>query len=552
VIRLPHETKGAHVRVALAQIDVTVGDLTGNADRIIDAIRGAAAQGADLVLVPELAVVGYPPEDLLAKDHFVGDGAAMLSRIAAACSQSAAVIGFVDRGDGVLFNAAALCRDGRVEVVYRKRRLPNYGVFDEDRYFGEGDAPVVFEVGGVRTAITICEDVWTPELAAEAAALGAGLVVNISASPFHAGKGAAREAMLAGLARDNDLWVAYCNLVGGQDELVFDGRSVLLAPDGSVVARALAFEEDVLIVDIPSGGADESAPSVSAGARLEPLVDGEEELWGALVLGLRDYIRKNGFTDAVVGLSGGIDSALTATLAVDALGADRVHGVLMPSRHSSSGSVTDAEALAEGLGIDHRMLAVEPAFHALRDTLSPAFEGLTPDITEENLQARVRGSLLMALSNKFGWIVLATGNKSELSVGYSTLYGDMVGGFAPIRDVYKTTVYALARWRNARGQVIPLASIEKPPSAELRPGQLDTDALPPYEVLDPILHAYVEQDASVEEIVATGAPAELVSRVTGMVDAAEYKRRQGPLGIRVTPKAFGRDRRMPVTNRYRG
>jgi NAD+ synthase (glutamine-hydrolysing) len=538
------------VRVALAQIDVTVGDLTGNADLIVDAIRAAAAQGTDLLLVPELAVVGYPPEDLLAKDHFIDDGVEALSRIAAACTRCAAIVGFVDRGDQTLFNAAALCRDGRVEAVYRKRRLPNYGVFDEDRYFGEGDATLMFEIGGVRTAITVCEDVWTPGPAAEAAGLGAGLVVNISASPFHAGKGAAREAMLAGLARDNGVWVAYCNLVGGQDELVFDGRSVVIAPDGSVVARAHAFEEDVLVFDVRAGGED--ADAARPAGRLEPLLAGEEELWHALVLGLRDYIRKNGFTDAVIGLSGGIDSALTATLAVDALGADRVHGVLMPSRHSSSGSITDAEALCEALGIDHRTLAVEPAFHALKDTLAPAFEGLGPDITEENLQARVRGSLLMALSNKFGWIVLATGNKSELSVGYSTLYGDMVGGFAPIRDVYKTTVYALARWRNAQGSVIPVASIEKPPSAELRPGQLDTDSLPPYEVLDAVLRAYVEQDASVEEIVATGVPAELAARVANMVDAAEYKRRQGPLGIRVTPKAFGKDRRMPVTNRYRG
>jgi NAD+ synthase (glutamine-hydrolysing) len=540
------------VRVALAQIDVTVGDLTGNADRIVDAVRAAAAQGADLVLVPELAVAGYPPEDLLAKDHFIDDGAETLSRIAAACTRCAAVIGFVERGEKSLFNAAALCRDGRVEAVYRKRRLPNYGVFDEDRYFGEGDAPLLFEIGGVRTAVTICEDVWAPGPAAEAARLGAGLIVNLSASPFHAGKGAAREAMLCDLARDHGVWVAYCNLVGGQDELVFDGRSVVVAPDGTVVARALAFEEDVLVVDVPAGGAEAGPVAGRPSERLEPLLAGEEELWRALVLGLRDYIRKNGFTDAVVGVSGGIDSALTATLAVDALGTEHVHGVLMPSRHSSGGSITDAEALCEALGVDHRTLGVEPAFHALRETLAPSFEGLGPGITEENLQARVRGTLLMALSNKFGWIVLATGNKSELSVGYSTLYGDMVGGFAPIRDVYKTTVYALARWRNGQASVIPVASIKKPPSAELRPGQLDTDSLPPYEVLDAVLRAYVEQDASVEEIVATGVPAELAARVASMVDAAEYKRRQGPLGIRVSPKAFGKDRRMPVTNRYRG
>jgi NAD+ synthase (glutamine-hydrolysing) len=506
------------VRIAIAQIDVTVGDIAGNADRIVDAVRTAVAQGADLVLAPELAVTGYPPEDLVAKDHFVDDGLDALSRIAAACTSCAAVVGFVDRGDGVLFNAAALCRAGRVEAVYHKRLLPNYGVFDEERYFAEGDAPLLVEIGGVLAAITVCEDVWVPGPVAEAGALGARLVLNLSASPFNVGKGAAREAMLADRARDSGVWVAYCNLVGGQDELVFDGRSAVIAPDGSVAA----------------------------------LVGDEQELWRALVLGLRDYMRKNGFTDAVVGLSGGIDSALTATLAVDALGAERVHGVLMPSRYSSSGSITDAEALCASLGIDQRTLPVEPAFRALKETLAPAFEGLEPDITEENLQARVRGSLLMALSNKFGWIVLATGNKSELSVGYSTLYGDMVGGFAPIRDVYKSTVYALARWRNAQEPAIPAASIEKAPSAELRPGQLDTDSLPPYAVLDAVLRAYVEEDASVGEIVAGGVPAELAARIARMVDAAEYKRRQGPLGIRVTPKAFGRDRRMPVTNRYRG
>jgi NAD+ synthase (glutamine-hydrolysing) len=542
------------VRIAIAQIDVTVGDIAGNADRIVDAVRTAVAQGADLVLAPELAVTGYPPEDLVAKDHFVDDGLDALSRIAAACTSCAAVVGFVDRGDGVLFNAAALCRAGRVEAVYHKRLLPNYGVFDEERYFAEGDAPLLVEIGGVLAAITVCEDVWVPGPVAEAGALGARLVLNLSASPFNVGKGAAREAMLADRARGSGVWVAYCNLVGGQDELVFDGRSAVIAPDGSVAARALAFEEDVLVVDVPLGKADASASitAARAGARIEPLVGDEQELWRALVLGLRDYMRKNGFTDAVVGLSGGIDSALTATLAVDALGAERVHGVLMPSRYSSSGSITDAEALCASLGIDQRTLPVEPAFRALKETLAPAFEGLEPDITEENLQARVRGSLLMALSNKFGWIVLATGNKSELSVGYSTLYGDMVGGFAPIRDVYKSTVYALARWRNAQEPAIPAASIEKAPSAELRPGQLDTDSLPPYAVLDAVLRAYVEEDASVGEIVAGGVPAELAARIARMVDAAEYKRRQGPLGIRVTPKAFGRDRRMPVTNRYRG
>jgi NAD+ synthase (glutamine-hydrolysing) len=536
-------------RIALAQIDVTVGDFERNADRIVDAVRTAQAQGCGLVLVPELALTGYPPEDLLAKDHFVGDGLDALGRVAAACVGITALVGFVDRDGERLFNAAALCRDGVVAAVYRKRRLPNYGVFDEERYFEPGEAPVLVDVAGIKTACTICEDVWVPELAAEAAGLGAGLLVNISASPFHAGKGREREAMLAKRAADNGLWLAYCNLVGGQDELVFDGRSVVIAPDGRVVARALSFAEDLLVVDIPG-------PVAPAGtlppARVEKMPCADEELYRALELGLHDYMAKNGFTDAVIGLSGGIDSALTAALAADALGPEHVHGVLMPSQFSSEGSLADAEALCRNLGIEYRTLPIEPAYRAFEETLASSFEGCEPGIAEENLQARVRGTLLMALSNKFGWIVLATGNKSELSVGYSTLYGDMVGGFAPIKDLYKSKVWDLARGRNLAGEVIPRASIEKPPSAELRPGQLDTDSLPPYGVLDAVLRRYIEEDMSRDEIVALGYDAALVERVARMVDAAEYKRRQGPMGIRVTPKAFGKDRRMPITNRYRG
>jgi NAD+ synthase (glutamine-hydrolysing) len=530
-------------RIALAQIDPVVGDVAGNATLVVEAVHAALLERADLLLVPELALTGYPPEDLLAKDHFVDDAREALARVAAECERIVAVVGFVDREGDTLYNAAAVCSGGEIRGVYRKRRLPNYGVFDEERYFEPGSAPLLIDVEGQTCAVTICEDVWVPELVAEAAGLGATVVLNLSASPFHAGKGSEREELLRERASDNGVHLAYCNLVGGQDELVFDGRSVVVDPVGNIVARAAAFRPDLLIADVPA------APSP---VREEPRLGGHDEVWSALVLGLGDYFRKNRFTDAVLGLSGGIDSALTATLAVDALGAGHVHGVLLPSRYSSPGSVIDARLLCDNLGIDRREFAIEPPFAAMTGTLAPSFDGLDPDVTEENLQARVRGTLLMALSNKFGWIVLATGNKSELSVGYSTLYGDMVGGFAPIKDLYKTHVYELARWRNRLGEVIPAASIEKPPSAELRPGQLDSDALPPYEVLDGILRSYVELDRSIDEIVGEGYAHDVVRRVARLVDAAEYKRRQGPVGIRVTLKAFGKDRRMPITNRYRG
>jgi NAD+ synthase (glutamine-hydrolysing) len=530
-------------RIALAQIDTTVGDTDGNAALVLEEVRIALIERADLLLVPELALTGYPPEDLLAKDHFVDDARAALTRVAAACVGIVAVVGFVDRDGDTLYNAAAVCSGGEVRAVYRKRRLPNYGVFDEERYFEPGRIPLLFDVDGVTCALTICEDVWVPELVAEAAELGARIVLNISASPFHSGKGSEREEMLRGRAADNGVHLVYCNLVGGQDELVFDGRSVMIDREGNVIARAAAFRRDMLIADVPA------APSP---VREEPLLGGHDEVWSALVLGLSDYFRKNGFADAVIGLSGGIDSALTAALAVDALGAAHVHGVMLPSRYSSEGSVTDARQLCDNLGIDCRTMSIEEPFAAMLSTLEPSLDALPADVTEENLQARVRGTLLMALSNKFGWIALATGNKSELSVGYSTLYGDMVGGFAPIKDLYKTHVYELARWRNRLREVIPAASIEKPPSAELKPGQLDSDALPPYDVLDRVLRAYVEHDSSIEDVIASGVEPDVARRVAKMLDAAEYKRRQGPLGIRVTPKAFGKDRRMPVTNRYRG
>ncbi len=558
------------MRIAIAQIDTVVGDIPGNTARVLERIAAARDADADLVLFPELALTGYPPEDLLARTHFVAENRAALDRVAAACTGIAAFVGFVDRHDGMLRNAAALCEGGSVTLVYHKRMLPNYGVFDEERYFEPGSDPVVCEVGGVAVAPTVCEDVWLPAVPAEAASAGARLIVNISASPFHAGKAPARERMLRDRARENGVWLAYCNLVGGQDELVFDGRSVVVSPAGEVVARAAAFAEELLVVDLPGLAlpADPALPAVpatppavsapaaptAAAPSGEPGPAGLEEMYGALTLGLADYVRKNGFADVVVGLSGGIDSALVATIAADALGPEHVHGVTMPSRYSSAGSVEDSRELASALGIGFHELSIEPAFSAFLDTLAPVFAGHGPDVTEENLQARVRGTLLMALSNKFGWLVLATGNKSELSVGYSTLYGDMVGGFAPIKDVFKTVVYDLARWRNERpgGAVVPHAVIAKPPSAELRPDQLDEDSLPPYEVLDAILAAYVEDDLSREAIVARGHDRATVERVCELVDGAEYKRRQGPLGIRVTPKAFGKDRRMPVTNRYRG
>ncbi len=548
------------MRIALAQVNVTVGDIDGNVGRILQAVSRADAQGAGLTLLPELAVTGYPPEDLLGKDHFIEDNLDALEQVAAGCLHLT-LVGFVDRIGDEIYNAAALCGNGQVLRVYHKRRLPNYAVFDERRYFTPGTNQGLVEFGGTMFSVTVCEDIWVPELVVEDVQSGATVLLNISASPYHAGKGESREQMLRERARETGTWLAYCNLVGGQDELVFDGRSVIISATGEVVARAASFAEDLVIADFEPGG------RLGASGDLRATPDRDEEVYEALVLGLRDYLGKNGFSDVVLGLSGGIDSALTATVAVDAVGAERVHGVMMPSRYSSAGSIDDARALAHNLGIDVLEIPIEGPFGAFEAALTPSFVGRDPDVTEENLQARVRGTLLMALSNKFGWIVLATGNKSELSVGYSTLYGDMVGGFAPIKDLFKTRVYDLARWRNTHacridgdaevglgptGTVIPEATLTKAPSAELRPGQTDQDALPPYDVLDEILKRYVEKDASQESIVAEGFDAETVAHVCRLVDSSEYKRRQGPMGIRVTPRAFGKDRRMPITNGYRG
>ncbi len=568
----------ARLRIAACQLNTVVGDLDGNTGRIFDALDHAESAGADLAVFPELAITGYPPEDLLLKPGFVADNRAALEKVALRTSRCVAVIGFVDTGRD-LHNAAAVCAFGRVQGVYHKQLLPNYGVFDEQRYFTPGlSAGQLYLIGGVRVGVSICEDAWSPTgPIAEQAAGGAELVVNLNASPYYAGRLAERERMLATRAADASCALVYVNLVGGQDELVFDGASLVFDPVGTALASSPQFVEDLLVVDLevrpifrkrlldPRGRA--FAPSLPVAVVTEttgvdihqpppavrhaPRLDAVEEIYRALVLGTHDYVVKNGFTDVVIGLSGGIDSSLVACVATEAVGSEHVHGVSMPSRYSSAGSRDDAEALAVRLGIDYRTLSIEPAYVAMLDILAPSFAGRAADLAEENLQSRLRGVLLMALSNKFGWMVLTTGNKSELAVGYSTLYGDTAGGFAVIKDVPKTVVYALCRWLNRDGEVIPDAVLTKPPSAELRPDQRDDQSLPPYEVLDPILEAYVEQDLTAVELEELGFDPALVRQIVRLVDLAEYKRRQSPPGVRVTPKAFGKDRRVPITNRYR-
>ena len=533
------------MQLALAQIDTVVGDLDGNRDRIVTRIEEARAAGADIVVFPELAVTGYPPEDLLLRPAFVRETERALREIAVAAQGVVALVGTPHADDGRLYNACVICSDGRIQATYRKRLLPNYGVFDEKRYFEPGAEAVVVEIVGHRVGLTVCEDLWQPSPpATESAAGGATMLVNLSASPFHIGKDREREAMFAARARDNGCWVVFCNSVGGQDELVFDGHSIVLDPDGELVARAPGLEEALLVVDLGGG---------SATGDVAPALDDLEQMRLALGLGLRDYVEKNGFRELVVGVSGGIDSALTAAIAVEALGPERVHCVSMPSRFSSAATRADAQLLAESLGTDFREIPIDSIAAAVEDELAPSFAGLGRDATEENVQARVRGTLLMALSNKFGWLVVATGNKSELSVGYATLYGDMAGGFALLKDVYKTDVWRLALHLNERAgrELIPSSIVERAPSAELAPGQLDEDSLPPYRTLDPVLQAYVELDRSREELVAEGFDEAVVSRVVAMVDRAEYKRRQAPPGVKLRPKAFGRDRRTPITNRWR-
>jgi NAD+ synthase (glutamine-hydrolysing) len=572
------------LRVALAQLNTTVGDIDGNAAKIAAAIADARTQGAQLVVAPELALTGYPPEDLLLKTSFVDAAGAALEQLAAATEGIVALVGFPERADDV-YNAAAVLADGRVAAVYRKMFLPNYGVFDEHRYFQSGTEPALLELNGVALGLTICEDIWEPGPPASLEALGgAQVIVNLSASPYHAGKPAEREQMLVQRARDNLAAVLFCNMVGGQDELVFDGRSVAIDQEGRVIARAPQFEEALVLCEIDPGAVaaarlrdarhraavrrgrergDEpaatiaratvpAAPDVEVGGPVAEGLGPEEEIYAALVTGLRDYVDKNGFERVVIALSGGIDSALVAQLAADALGADRVVCVTMPSPYSSEGTRADAASIAENLGTELMELSIEPLMGAYDDVLAEAFAGREPDLTEENIQARARGNLVMALSNKFGWLVLTTGNKSEMSVGYATLYGDMAGGFAVLKDVYKGWVYRLVRWRNEREgrELVPASVLDRPPSAELRADQLDEHSLPPYEVLDAILEGYVEGDLDADQLVRQGLPRADVEQIIRMVDLSEYKRRQAPPGIKISTRAFGRDRRLPITNRF--
>ena len=572
---------GRRFRIALAQINTTVGDLDGNAAKIVDYIEQARELGADVVAFPELAVTGYPPEDLLFKRQFIDDNKARALEVAAASTEIVSIFGFVD-SDPDVYNAAAVANDGKVVGVYHKMHLPNYGVFDEERYFEAGGECAVFVICGVRVGVNVCEDIWQavgPTVVQRSA--GAEVIVNISASPFHSGKTLWRENMLSTRASDNELYVAYLNLVGGQDELVFDGASVVFDPLGQEVARGSQFEEDLVVADLDldavfrtrarDNRSRKEMSTMVGTARVVDVSDKSQadkrplsarspkrygrigEIYAALVTGTRDYVLKSGFSKALVALSGGVDSSLVAAIAVDALGSDNVYGFSMPSRYSSEGSILDAQELAQNLGIELMTASIEEVFSAALDTLEPHFNGLPPDLTEENIQSRIRGVLVMAMSNKRGWLVLTTGNKSELAVGYATIYGDMAGGYAVLKDVHKTLVYDLCRYRNERDgiSVIPDAVLTKPPSAELRIDQTDQDSLPPYDALDSMLKAYVEDDRSFEDIVGAGFDEQTVRDVIVLVDRNEYKRRQAPPGIKITPRNFGRDRRMPIANRYR-
>ncbi|GIW08287.1 MAG: putative glutamine-dependent NAD(+) synthetase [Dehalococcoidia bacterium] len=571
-------------RLALAQLNLTVGDLDGNAAKIRRSIAEARAAGAHLVAFPELALTGYPPEDLLLKPAFLEATRAELEKIARGTVGIVAVVGFVEAA-GDSYNAAAIIHDGRIVDIYRKHYLPNYGVFDEYRYFRAGDRYPVYDMFGVKVGVNICEDIWYPVGPTTVQAFGgAEVIVNINASPYHIGKWRFREKMLATRAWDCGVAVAYCNVVGGQDELVFDGGSMVFDQSATLIARSPAFEEDLLLVDldvdavflarlhdprarqsvdlfgdvagkidhVPVASEPLTPPAGMLTPRIVPRGDDVDEVYAALVLATRDYVRKNGFSAVHIGLSGGIDSSLVAAIAVDALGPENVTGVSMPSRFSSPGSKEDARALADALGIRFVTLPIEEPFQAMLDVLEPCFRGTPFGTAEENLQARIRGNLLMALSNKFNTLVLTTGNKSEMATGYSTLYGDMAGGFAVIKDVPKTLVYQLARRRNERGPVIPETVLTKAPSAELRPNQKDEDSLPPYHLLDPILELYVEQDRSPQEIVALGHDPAIVNHVVRLVDRSEYKRRQAPPGVKITQRAFGRDRRLPIVNGFQG
>ena len=574
-------------RLAIAQIDVVVGDIDGNLERIRSALAAAEEAAPDLVVFPELAISGYPPEDLLLRSSFLEAAREALDALARDVGEAVAVVGYPEQSADV-HNAAAILRHGRVRHVYRKRYLPNYGVFDENRYFRRGESIPVYRLGDVTLAVNICEDIWYPgePLAVQALEGDARLAINLSASPYHAGKGHDRERMIATRAEDNAIVVAYCNLVGGQDELVFDGQSLVVDEDGELLARGAAFAEELLLIDLPlqrvfaarlrdprrrkadMGGDAPLVERVDLGERrtgerpplpqraaVDPApASRTAEILSALTLGLGDYFRKNGFREACLGVSGGIDSAVTAAIAVRALGPERVHGFYLPSRYSSETSRRGARELCANLGIAYREIPIDSILESFLAVLEPEFGNLPADTTEENLQARIRGNLLMAYSNKFGWLVLAPGNKSEMSVGYSTLYGDMVGGFAILKDLLKTRVYEVAEEINRQSgrELIPRETIERAPTAELKPGQKDTDTLPPYDVLDPILEAYVERDLGRRDIVTLGYDAAVVRWVVEAVDRSEYKRRQAPPGLKITTRAFGKDRRMPITNRFRG
>ena len=573
------------LRIGMAQINTTVGDFEGNVQKILDVVAEARTLGVDLLTFPELAVCGYPPEDLLLKPQFIEENLKSLKKVIKNSAGITLVVGFVDAKEDI-YNAAAIVHDGKLAGVYYKVHLPNYGVFDENRYFRSGKEYTIYVIAGVNVGVSICEDIWYEAgLAMVQAYAGAEVIVSINASPYYFGKGNLRERMLGARASDNVVIIAHNNLVGGQDELIFDGNSMVLDEKGRLIARGKQFEEDLIVADLDVDAifrgrlhdprwrkgmqlreeqlrrtrtvvseAPSPAPKPPLPLRQVEVRGFPGEVYDALVMGTRDYVIKNGFKKVLIGISGGIDSALVAAIAVDALGSSNVVGVAMPSRYSSPGSISDAELLAHNLGISLMKIPIEKAFQAYLDMLVPSFEGKEPDAAEENIQARIRGNILMALSNKFGWLVLPTGNKSEMATGYTTLYGDMAGGFAVIKDVPKTLVYELARYRNSIAglELIPSTIIEKVPSAELRPGQKDADNLPSYELLDPVLKAYVEEDKSVEQIIAAGFDGDVVKQAARLVDNSEYKRRQAPPGIKITPRAFGRDRRLPITNRFQG
>lgn len=552
-----------NIRIGIGQIDPTVGDIKGNCEKIVNYIKNAEEKKVDILCFPELAITGYPPEDLLLKPAFIQKNLSAIASLEKTVGDMVVIVGYVDSQSGTLYNSAGILHNGKKIAVYHKILLPNYGVFDEKRYFSPGGTPFVINLSGIILAVNICEDIWHINGPVKQQALkGAKIILNISASPYYMGKSEERENIVRQQCTKDNICVCYTNLVGGQDEIVFDGGSFVMDNKGNLIYKAPYFQEGLFIVDIPLEKAEktqsadfyithtfsEGRPSIAI-PEYKKLTE-EEEVYYALITGLRDYVLKNGFRKVVLGLSGGIDSSLVATIAADALGSENVVGVFMPSRYSSKESEEDARALAENLNIKFITIPIDHIFTSYLETLSPAFSGTKVDITEENLQARIRGNILMALSNKFGYLVLTTGNKSEISVGYSTLYGDMAGGFAVIKDVYKTQVYKLARYRNSVGKVIPDRVFTKAPTAELRPGQKDQDTLPPYDILDGILKEYIEKDKNFTEIVEAGFDKETVKKVILMVDKNEYKRRQSPPGTKITPKAFGKDRRMPITNRF--